>query len=696
LSIPLVLNFFANPEHIHALSVLDLQSIIDSVIFEPGLWASSHPKTAPTVVPAPDRSFLATPLGLLFNELCLSPEANISPLTRMLENALDLDPGCYTEEAGFMILYVIRLLVRIEGFLDFFLNYNTWVANSNSEATSKSHWEGFVRGLESTTEHIQLITRHRGELKEMLLEQVYPMLERWVAHAVKLDDMATACMLHAHLAYLFLHLSYEELSPKIAVTLLSSQIFLNSHYHFHSQLKGSAKKEKRISEKRLSLGLGIPDTEIFDLFQKHRGNILRYLMEDQTRRNDIMETVVQVVTMSTKDNRVSSNYMAGATGLTRHWRNMDGLHNVGRFVPDLSPRTAEEQAKAERERFQSRGQTPTEVMINIQLGTLTLNNAVMERLDDRIYGMADFREVFGDLSHMGCAAVKITTKRQWVHVMGTRFDLQLWRPDDRMHNAPGFTRKYVPSEILASAEEQWIASIFEPVRNKYKMFASGDLFLPSASYSKTDLMAKLVGFEVDTTVVAQKIEEAPKQLLDHCFECEFKFTLTERRHHCKRCGHTICGNCSFVGKVHQYSQETRLCPKCKVAEAQRKYMREIIIWRKYRTVHYYRVVEHGRQLYRTLIFSSDWRYSLHDMPWIHSLTKPTEVLDRYCAAEGSPPDSFAFQIPTKPKHSLIVLRNLGNSSTDQQTYIPNRFLRGLLPQPLINEYMFWQVCIFTE
>jgi hypothetical protein len=94
LRIPLVLNFFANAQNITALGELQIQNIIDSVVFEPGQW---HPpnkeKIMPAVVPSEDRTFLATPLGLLFNELKMSPEVILKPLAQLLECALDLDPG---------------------------------------------------------------------------------------------------------------------------------------------------------------------------------------------------------------------------------------------------------------------------------------------------------------------------------------------------------------------------------------------------------------------------------------------------------------------------------------------------------------------------------------------------------------------------------------------------------------------------
>ena len=38
----------------------------------------------------------------------------------------------------------------------------------------------------------------------------------------------------------------------------------------------------------------------------------------------------------------------------------------------------------------------------------------------------------------------------------------------------------------------------------------------------------------------------------------------------------------------------------------------------------------------------------------------------------------------------MITRNFGNSPSDQQTYLPSRFLRGLLPDALVDDYTFWQ------
>jgi hypothetical protein len=522
LRIPLVLNFFANPEMIPALSVLDVQALIDSVVFEPGEWHPPVQKIAPESIPAPDRGFLATPLGLLSNELKMSPQGLLQCLNHLLDCALDLDPGSYTEESGFMILYTVRLLIRIQGFMLYFINHHRW---SKTDDVHRSKWEGYVRGLDSNDLHIQSMADHLRALRTSFDEQVAPMLESWIDQALKKDDNATACLLYAHLAYIYLHTPLEDFTSQTVVNLISSQIFLHSHYHFYAD-SDTGKKTKRTAKGIQTIGLGISDIEIFDLFQKQRGNVLKFLMSDNAKRNQALEAVIRSVTRGSASNKALHLW-----GKTRYWRNMDGMSNIGRFIPDPTPRTPEEQAEAEKKRMHTRRDlSKVETEINIQLGIFTLDNSPMEELDDKIYQLPDFKEVFGDATHLGCAAVKNSTKRKWVRVMGTRFDLQLWLPDDRPPKIPPqFSRKYSADSLAAS--EQWIPAIFEPVRSKYKFAATGDIFLPSNPYKQNDPYARM--YLLEQELMVEKIEEANKIKSDFCVECKTKFSLTNKRHHCK-------------------------------------------------------------------------------------------------------------------------------------------------------------------
>ena len=73
LRIPLVLDFFTDEARIQALDCKELQDIVDSALFEPGLWQSALLKDLPKTIPPGGRDHMATPCGLLFNELTVSP-----------------------------------------------------------------------------------------------------------------------------------------------------------------------------------------------------------------------------------------------------------------------------------------------------------------------------------------------------------------------------------------------------------------------------------------------------------------------------------------------------------------------------------------------------------------------------------------------------------------------------------------------
>ncbi len=67
----------------------------------------------------------------------------------------------------------------------------------------------------------------------------------------------------------------------------------------------------------------------------------------------------------------------------------------------------------------------------------------------------------------------------------------------------------------------------------------------------------------------RNVEAAPKWIpdkdADTCMSCKTaKFTVVNRRHHCRNCGHVICGDCSknrFL-LASQSDEPLRVCNNC--------------------------------------------------------------------------------------------------------------------------------------
>ena len=136
LRIPLVLRFFCAPEMTTALADEQLQGMLDAVLFEPGSWQPDVEISCPEQVPAPNRKHLATPLGLLFNELQKSPDSVLVAVGKLLTNVLELDAGRFEAASTPAILYVVRLTVRIQGFVHMLLRHAEFVGNIDARSNA--------------------------------------------------------------------------------------------------------------------------------------------------------------------------------------------------------------------------------------------------------------------------------------------------------------------------------------------------------------------------------------------------------------------------------------------------------------------------------------------------------------------------------------------------------------------------------
>ena len=403
LRIPLVSNWFSQPLQVMLLNVPELQETLDACLFEPGVWSPNTSKAAQVPLSIPPNTFdhMVTPCGLLFQELTTSPKVLCTAMEDMMIQAIEMDTGTWSSATSEVLLYIVRLVVRVEGFIDLILeraridddeememveekekeeeeeekedsndHTNGTITNTTKRRSSLmgvddaedakiDTWSAAccARGLDvpmvdataepSTTDDPVDILRHaRQKLRSLLDHRVMYILERWCNNAMKVRDMAIASKLHAHLAFLQKNRLSHEYRPMSVSILLIAQMFLTSRVQFEAGDVAESEETKNggnnDSETSLVHQLGIPQTEIFDMFQQTRGDVAAWLRDHPNEKDEIMEAVVRVVTLTgtrkqSHDNDTTED--RGDDDTAREWIELSLLNKFGltrcqgRWVP---------------------------------------------------------------------------------------------------------------------------------------------------------------------------------------------------------------------------------------------------------------------------------------------------------------------------------------------------------------------------
>lgn len=292
LRIPLLLNFFSNEVRLRALRNSKLQEVLDSAMFEPARWKEEDGRETPSIVPAPDREHLCTPAGLLFNEIIMAPDVILSSIQTMLERVVDMDTGRYSALSG-SILYVVRLAVKVESYLLFLVRNREFHAKQRATVAQDgriyngAYQEASVRGLDCSDETVAKAMACQKTLRTLLDEKVFRIIARWIKKSKQDGLMTQACILHAHLAYLYRDVEKEDLTPRTVFAIVSTQIFLFNNYKCDLDVDFTDEKKTRKDSDETSSDLVIPQVELFDMFQRNRTKILDWLLEHEDVKNDV-------------------------------------------------------------------------------------------------------------------------------------------------------------------------------------------------------------------------------------------------------------------------------------------------------------------------------------------------------------------------------------------------------------------------
>jgi hypothetical protein len=115
--------------------------------------------------------------------------------------------------------------------------------------------------------------------------------------------------------------------------------------------------------------------------------------------------------------------------------------------------------------------------------------------------------------------------------------------------------------------------------------------------------------------------------------------------------------------------------------------REIFVYRARRMVQIYRIQSHGRRFYRSLEYTTDARFTLRAMQ--PSTDHRSQLWPSWARHEAGHPYASSYSKPS----SAVITRDWTveqNLSLGTETYIPSRLLWGMVPQVLLELYVFWQ------
>ena len=156
----------------------------------------------------------------------------IEALTDVLELALEIDTGRHVRASSPIVLYVIRLLARVDGYVRLLLEPPADVRgiSNDSDRRSLTGAPPLAGGLGAMWAKIQTALTSRAA----------PMLLAWCGRAVAERQLLVACGLHAHVALIHAHLKEEELDEE-AVGAAAQRPGLHQH-------KPSARRRARPGE----------------------------------------------------------------------------------------------------------------------------------------------------------------------------------------------------------------------------------------------------------------------------------------------------------------------------------------------------------------------------------------------------------------------------------------------------------------
>lgn len=707
LRVPLICKFFASKDRISTLLNRDLQKLVEAVIFEPRRWISGyqHAQKQVTTVPCIDETLLGTPSGMLLNELFHAPDVFLSSLLDLGRLAIELNTGSYRSTSRSIILFAMRLLSRVE----IFINY----ALGNQERLSAT-----AQGSASKIEQNRVVLEgFRRRTRSFLEQDCGKILAQWEKQAHKYNDLEASCMIHAHASLLYRGLRPEDLNADNLHALLSHLAFLQTWYSpglgqgeadaisderavrrtlasAHSsfggedglgrggmgmgitgrgivsfgseedeekkggpagsdadtEAKGKGNKEKDEDkapglgddEEGKDLPLRVPDQEVFDLMQLLRVPILEWFEKaSQEDTNRILTAMLCVATRTPPTTDFGT------------WspRPRDG-DGDGSSSSSATP-------GFERGVYMS---SDGDIEVNAQTAEIYFRSSHIQPVANHIARDRDFGTVFGN-EPQHCALVARHDNRVWVRLVGKSYNLKRWEMPEKDVVPLNSALPIDEAEVVGDKPTEWRCF---GCSKAYPMEAQG------CDDCKRDKPRHVYGVKHGTLSYPRLYIQ--ENLAPHerwIFEVLEPVILTN------------------YGKRPKMKYEIYLpattedgAASIRVLGQDKETWKEFHVIRERSIVHVFGFTEHGRRTYRSQIYTSNTRFCLsHMKPDTKDRAWPWHPSVRYGA--GSLTRQF------NPAPSLVISRD-HHADDVEETFMPKRLLEGIVPSALLDNFFFYQ------
>ena len=472
--LPLLLSFFSSEDRIHKLQSTELRLILDSVLFEPGKYLRIDMSgVEPMMVPTSHPDLLATPYGLLMNELCRSPDTVIRSVISLLKGAVACDTGSVVDDGGttfntstLIIMYISRLASRVDNYISFIID----IATKNHDCLL----EVPLRETDISEDTIIKLQEGLNLLRDIMDGQFNPLFEDYLR---RLDaevnknptdeklinrNSRLACDLHSHKVLMYRNYHENDITPNVAKTLIGSFVYLTTRHTWNK----TTDEENRLQ---------MPETELYELLQIQRRRLINWMTAcKQGVLDEVMQTALQISSSLTgsfkasaeildsqnrwsriKGERSGGRWAVGSTRMATNATSSGTGNNLGGVPPrpTLQRETSYDNAVDEVEDTGMLG-----VEIDIQLGQMTLRSKHLAALLPEIANHPDVIKIFGD-STMQASLAEKTEHRQRYRLVGLNHELEYWPSAHKVCPPLGdeWGREYDPAEMYAT--EKWIVNV---------------------------------------------------------------------------------------------------------------------------------------------------------------------------------------------------------------------------------------------